>query len=65
MPVLDVNYDLLERWQRPALNRLGQSSEACIANFVVFELKSLYMAHPTNFQSHESAHAKSKGMGTR
>ena len=63
--VLGVNYDRLERCQRPALHRLGKSGEACVANVIVHEPKCLRMAHHTKGMNQENAHAKSEGMGTR
>ena len=60
-----VQVELLELWERPVLHRLGKSGEACVANVVAAERKCLHMAHQTNVQSQESAHAKSQGMGTR
>ena len=44
--------------QRPALNRLGESSKACVSNLVVVEKKFMRMAHQTKGMSpQESAHA--------
>ena len=51
--------------QRPALNRLSESGEACVADLVASEIKALRMAHQTNALSQESAHEESQGMGTR
>ena len=51
--------------QGPALNRLGESSEASIRNLVLVEPKHLHIAHQTKGMSQESVHAKSQGMGTR
>jgi hypothetical protein len=55
----------LQLVQRPALNCLSESGEACVANQVGYEVKHLRMAHPTNVLSQESAHVESQGMGTR
>jgi hypothetical protein len=55
----------LQLVQRPALNCLSESGEACIANVVVRKFKPLRMAHQTNVLRQESAHAKSQGMLTR
>ena len=51
--------------QGPALNCLSESSEACVADLVVFKHKRLRMAHQTNVLGQGSAYAKSQGMGTR
>ena len=56
---------ILERGQRPALHRLGESGEACVPDLVAHESKFLRIAHQTKGMSQESARAKSQGMGTR
>jgi len=53
----------LQLVQGPTLNRLSQSGEACVANFVAVQI--LCMAHQTKRLSQKGVYANSQGMGTR
>ena len=55
----------VELRERPTLNRLSQSGEACVANVVVEQRQLLCMAHQTKVLRQGSAHAKSQGMVAR
>jgi hypothetical protein len=51
--------------QAPALHRLRESGEACIANVVAEQPQLLCMAHQTKRLSQKGVYANSQGMGTR
>ena len=42
---IGAQVECLKQGQRPALNRLGESGEACVTNLVPIEIKLLRMAH--------------------